>query len=136
MTTPKYKEEPTEFRVGDICEAFGLECVVDAIREKTILYPASIEVRFKDKKLIISFGLDGKASHWHKTPSLKLIRRADPKVEEKKVVWRYRYSCLLQNGTFFTPGGYYKNKKEFLKTYKDVKEPKRLARSKKIRGGG
>lgn len=81
----KYDDKSTPtlpFQVGDICEAFGLECVIEEINA-TVL--RSITVRYKDSTINDYFLEDGRYLSWHKTPSLKLIKRPEPvKVEEKK----------------------------------------------------
>lgn len=132
------KDKPTitlPFQVGDICEAFGLECVVRGVE---ILSDYPIQVNYFSDKTCDSFTSDGRLYNSHKTPSLKLIRRPEPvKVEEKKI-YEYQYVYKHKNSDrFLITLDWYKNRKEFRDAKKNIIDSaKRLARSKKIRGEG
>lgn len=71
--------EIMEFKVGDICEAFGLKCFVIDINKKHN-YP--VKVSFEGG-YCRNFLMDGKFEDWHLEPSLKLIERPKKKVKKK-----------------------------------------------------
>lgn len=72
----------TKFKVGDKVKAWGMNGVVTEL-EKNYIHP--IVVKF-DSGRVASFYLDGRASDWHKTPTLKL--RKFKKVDKPpKEVW-------------------------------------------------
>lgn len=146
MLDPTFVDEPEpiEFRVGDICEAFGLECVVTYISSGLLYNFVSVSFKAQLGQIIETqhFTVDGKIRDWHKTPSLKLIRRAEVK---KPVVYEYQYVYTTARGAHYL-SNYYINKEEMKNSinYKgeknysldEIKSAKRLARSKKIRGEG
>lgn len=72
----------TEFKVGDIVEAFGCRGVVVALNESRSEPIVEFEGVFNVRK---NFYRDGKYFEWAKEPSLKLISR--PKKKVKKTVW-------------------------------------------------
>lgn len=79
----------TEFKVGDICEAFGVECEVIEIQESN-LEDSVVRVIMTDghhKGDSFTFSIDGRYANWHKTPSLILKHRPKPKV----MMQMYRY---------------------------------------------
>ena len=74
-----------EFKVGDIVEAFGVRGEVTCTDRKTF-----VEVRLDHNVDCFEFYKDGRYEHWHKTPSLKLIRRKKQRV--KKTIWVNSYT--------------------------------------------
>jgi hypothetical protein len=79
----------TEFKVGDICMAFGMRCVVEDIDKSPSDYPVNVVFEFSEKKE--SFTPNGRLYGWHKEPSLKLIER--PKRKVKKRFYMMVYKC-------------------------------------------
>jgi hypothetical protein len=73
----------TEFKVGDVVEAFGLRGTVVKIYSEFV---NPVEVKYEDGEYTL-FTLDGKLHHHHKLPSLKLISRAKRKVKKEVKVW-------------------------------------------------
>ncbi len=72
----------SEFRVGDIVEAFGVRGTV--VRYPPEGGPYCVKVDFTGGGRD-AFTEDGKAGTWHKEPSLKLISRV--KKKKKITVW-------------------------------------------------
>jgi len=79
-----------EFKVGDKVSAFGVEGEVISLDEKNN-YPITVE--FDDDHLSF-FMIDGRASAWHKEPSLKLIERPKKKVKKKFYLGHDKYSPI------------------------------------------
>lgn len=76
----------TEFKKGDIVEAFGCEGEVVSDNGNTH-FPLEVRVTIPENDsgcICLSFTKDGKWVPWAKEPSLKLISR--PKRKEKRVV--------------------------------------------------
>jgi hypothetical protein len=73
----------TEFKVGDVVEAFGLRGTVVKIYSEFV---NPVEVKYEDGEYTL-FTLDGKLHHYHKLPSLKLISRAKRKVKKELKCW-------------------------------------------------
>lgn len=71
----------SDFKVGDIIEAFGLRGVIRKINP-TAAYPVFVEYEdgFADY-----FRLDGRKDRWHKTASLVLVERPKPKIVKIKL---------------------------------------------------
>lgn len=67
----------TEFQVGDVVEAFGVEGVVSEIDDNEPHYPLLVKFPNGEQDY---FAISGKYISWHKEPSLKLIERPKKKV--------------------------------------------------------
>ena len=78
----------TEFKAGDIVEAFGVRGVVTHVSESDHF---SVSVKF-DNQATLYFTKEGNYLAWAKEPTLKLIER--PKKKEKRTVsiWINVYS--------------------------------------------
>jgi ribosomal 30S subunit maturation factor RimM len=63
------------FLVGDIVEAFGVEGEVVSTTGLFNCMTFEIDVKFGQYGEIRSFSNEGNYEHWHKTPSLKLVKR-------------------------------------------------------------
>lgn len=82
--------EIMEFKVGDICEAFGLKCFVIDINIKHN-YP--VKVSFEGGHCR-NFLMNGKFEDWQLEPSLKLIERPKKKVKKKFYLGHDKYSPI------------------------------------------
>jgi hypothetical protein len=71
----------SEFKVGDIVEAFGLRGIVEQIIPMAN-YCVAVDFGCGNRA---TFTMSGLAEDWHKVPALKLISR--PQKTEKKKVW-------------------------------------------------
>lgn len=92
----------SEFKVGDIVEAFGLRGEVTRSGD---LY---IYVSFPEGRGA-QFLLDGREENWHTEPSLKLISRPSKKV--KKVFYQAVVSSGIQRN-YFLSDGLFQNSKD------------------------
>lgn len=81
--TEEVTMEKSEFKVGDIVEAFGVLGRVTDINND-LNYPVVVQYTQLPANTD-EFALDGKLVHWHATPSLKLIKR--PRKTKKIKVW-------------------------------------------------
>jgi len=87
LVQPELVQEPsskTQFKVGDICSAFGCEGrVVNVFNDAE--YP--IEVKFENDTQTCWFIKGGKYQTWHKTPSLVLVSRPKKMVTKTVEKW-------------------------------------------------
>lgn len=95
----------TEFKVGDIVEAFGCRGEVVSIDSD-----GSLVVDFSGNKL--AFYSSGKYLVWHKEPSLKLIERK----KEKKLVEHWMAIIKYEDGAGI-PIGLYSNEEQAIKDH-------------------
>lgn len=70
MTDTEFK-----FEVGDEVEAFGVMGVVKHIYDSTNEFAIQCRFEYGETFRNLAFMKDGRLQPWHKTPSLKLIKR-------------------------------------------------------------
>jgi hypothetical protein len=110
------------FQVGDEVEAFGCNGTVryiesDPTQCRPVLVCMDAEVAGWSR-----FTMDGKSEKWHKTPSLKLIKRPKKKVKKSFWLWTGESGGLidvLMDESGVTPS----NKKHFSNTWNITKIP-------------
>lgn len=83
----------TKFQVGDLCAAFGLDCVVESISNNGDVY--CVRVKFPGY-IYLSFTIEGLLYLWHQEPSLKLIKR--PKKKVTKTMYQAIHSSCYSDG--------------------------------------
>lgn len=81
----------TQFKVGDICSAFGCEGTVKQIATGCT-YPVQVALNGEHYHW---FTLDGKLTDWHKTPSLKLVSRPKKMVTKTVEAWANVYAHCI-----------------------------------------
>lgn len=81
-----------QFEVGDEVEAFG--CTGEVLKPIPGSKSMYIDVKFHDRECV-RFLPDGRKESWHKTPSLKLIKK-------KKKPFRWEGECELHDVDFVT----------------------------------
>lgn len=100
----------TEFKVGDIVEAFGCRGVVDSINGYK---PFPIRVMIEGLDCFQHFTHDGRYNLWHKLPSLKLIERK----KEKKLVEHWPAIFVENTNKNYVSDRLFKNEEEAIRYF-------------------
>lgn len=99
--------EPVVFEIGDKVCAWGISGIV--IKSSNLVFPVEVELENCNGRYC--FTTDGRYCDWHKTPALKLIKKATP---PKKKIKLYRARVWLhENGNYRSDEFWVDSKEKF-----------------------